>query len=157
MLTASRFLKVEVVPLSVVPMDSEDAFKPLSPPVVLIVDDEQLIADTLTAIFKKHGFETVTAYDGPSALKLGRLVKPNVLVTGILLPEMNEIELATSLVGYVPTCKVLLLSGHLAVADQELRTCLEDHGIEFLAKPVHPLVMMQRVSEMLGQGEFANR
>ena len=38
-------------------------------PVVLVVDDEAVIADTLAVILSQHGFATMVAYDGKSALR----------------------------------------------------------------------------------------
>ena len=42
-------------------------------PVVLIVDDERVIADTLSIILSRSGFSTMTAYDGESALELAQM------------------------------------------------------------------------------------
>ncbi len=55
-------------------------------PVVLVVDDECVIADTLSEILKRSGFNAITAYDGPSALDAALLNPPQVLITDVL-PE----------------------------------------------------------------------
>ena len=47
-------------------------------PVVLVVDDEVLIADTLTTILSQHGMAVMTAYDGFGALEIARVVPPGL-------------------------------------------------------------------------------
>jgi len=44
------------------------------------VDDEPVIADTLSIILSSSGFSTMTAYDGESALELARAVHPDLLI-----------------------------------------------------------------------------
>ena len=63
-------LKFEVVPLIEVSKENVDALSGRQQPVVLVVDDEKVIADTLSIILRKSGFTTITAYDGISALEL---------------------------------------------------------------------------------------
>ena len=63
-----------------------------SKPRVLVVDDERVIADTLSAILSKHGFAVMTAYSGATALDLARVTPPDLLISDVAMPEMNGIE-----------------------------------------------------------------
>jgi DNA-binding response OmpR family regulator len=142
---------VEVVPLTEVP---EETFEdPVAPgqrrPVVLIVDDEQVIADTLSAIFAKCGFAALTAYDAPSALEVAMLSAPEILISDVALPGMNGVELAIALVEAVPACKVLLFSAHAGAAEMVMEAREQGHEFLFLAKPVHPAVVVTRVKELV--------
>ena len=56
-------IKYDIVPVAEVPTD--DATSSPRLPVVLVVDDERVIADTLSIILGKSGFKTMTAYDEP--------------------------------------------------------------------------------------------
>jgi DNA-binding NtrC family response regulator len=85
--------------------------------VVLIVDDERVIADTLSIILSRSGFSTMTAYDGESALELARAVYPDLLVSDVVMPEMTGVELAIAVTETVPGCKVLLFSGQATTVD----------------------------------------
>jgi DNA-binding response OmpR family regulator len=144
---------VEVVPLTEVP-ELEETFED-SPapqqhrPVVMIVDDERLIADTLSAIFAKCGFATLTAYDAPSALEEAKLCAPEILIADVALPGMNGVELAIALVEAVPACKVLLFSAHAGAAELVMDAREKGHEFLFLAKPVHPAVVVTRVKELV--------
>lgn len=118
-------------------------------PLVLVVDDEQVIADTLSMILSKSGFTTMTAYDGTTALQLANAAPPDLIITDVMMPGMTGIELAITISQTIPTCKILLFSGQAATVDllEEAR----DAGYNFttLTKPVHPTDMLRRISECL--------
>jgi DNA-binding NtrC family response regulator len=118
-------------------------------PVVLIVDDERVIADTLSIILSKSGFTVSTAYDGKSALEIAKAVTPELLISDVAMPGMDGVELAIALIKMMPECKVLLFSGQASSVD--LLTVAHDSGYDFtlLTKPVHPTDMLRRVSECL--------
>ncbi|MEO6805245.1 MAG: response regulator [Edaphobacter sp.] len=141
-------LKFDVVPLSEVP--TEDAIEvPVSPPVVLIVDDEKLIADTLSVILKNSGFTTLTAYDGSAALQLANEFNPDLLISDVMMPGMTGVELAITMARIQPECKILLFSGQAATVDLLEKARSLGHDFTTLTKPVHPTDMLKRISECL--------
>jgi len=58
---------------------------------VLVVDDERVIADTLVAILKARGLSAFAAYDGVQGLEAARVLQPGVIITDIVMPHMNGI------------------------------------------------------------------
>ena len=111
-------------------------------PVVLIVDDERVIADTLSIILSRSGFSTMTAYDGESALEHDRTVHPDVLISDVVMPEMTGVELAIAVTETVPGCKVLLFSGQATTVDLLEKARHRGHDFTILTKPVHPTDML---------------
>jgi DNA-binding NtrC family response regulator len=151
--------KFDVVPLSEVA--KEDADRDISTtedqPIVMVVDDEKIIADTLSIILSRSGFSTVTANDGRSALEIAARVKPQLLISDVVMPGMTGVELAIELTQIVPRCKILLFSGQAATVD--LLENARKAGFDFttLTKPVHPTDMLRHVSEILTAGKtFSN-
>jgi len=138
-------LKFEVVPVSEVP--KEDAIVVPAKPVVLIVDDEKVIADTLSIILSKSGFITMTAYDGASALNLAQKTSPDLLISDVVMPGMTGIDLAIAMKHAIPACKVLLFSGQAATVDLLEEARRLGHDFTTLTKPVHPTDMLRRISE----------
>jgi DNA-binding NtrC family response regulator len=118
-------------------------------PVVLIVDDEVIIADTLAAILSQHGLMTMVAYDGASALKIAEIVPPDLLLSDVVMPGLNGIELAVAVKGAIPACKVLLFSGQAATVS--LLDIAGEAAADFtiLSKPIHPKDLLARVSQSL--------
>jgi DNA-binding response OmpR family regulator len=138
-----------VVPLKEV---AEEDFVVLSvkdAPVVLIVDDEKVIADTLSIILTHAGFITMTAYDGETALRIANAITPALLISDVVMPGITGVELAIMLTQSIPTLKVLLFSGQASTVDLLEKARHGGHYFTALTKPVHPTDMLKRVSESL--------
>ena len=121
---------------------------------ILVVDDEQAIADTLALILQSNGYETGVAYEGDSALAQSANVRPNLLLTDVMMPGMNGIELALAVSERLPECRVLLLSGQAATA--ELLDRAQKQGCDFplVSKPIHPEDLLKKIAEIFNSSEF---
>jgi DNA-binding NtrC family response regulator len=146
-------IKFEVVSLADVSREDATVLLEEQRPTILIVDDERVIADTLSIILSRSGFSTMTAYDGTDALELARAFTPELLISDVMMPGMTGVELAIAVTQTIPGCKVLLFSGQAATVD--LLEKARDAGYDFTAmtKPVHPTDMLKRVSECLAMRE----
>ena len=145
----SSKLKIEIVPLAEVPQEDTVVVPGEPQPVVLVVDDERVIADTLSIILSQSGFSTMTAYDGVSALTLAAAVPPDLLISDVVMPGMSGIDLAIAITQDIPECKVLLFSGQAATVDLLEKAREAGHHFTTLTKPVHPTDMLRRISESL--------
>jgi len=118
-------------------------------PVVLVVDDESVIADTLAEILTRSGYTGVAEYDGDSALETALLMPPEMLITDVVLPGMSGIELAITIRRIFPDCKIILFSGQASTADLLAAARQDGHHFTLLTKPLHPQDLLTRVSENL--------
>lgn len=134
-----------VVPLAEVPPADTSEYRP----VVLVVDDESAIADTLTEILSRSGYAAVAAYDGSDALETALLTPPELLITDVVLPGMSGIELAITIKRIFPDCKILLFSGQAATADLLAHAKNAGHYFTLLNKPIHPRDLLARVQSTL--------
>lgn len=150
MLNGSGF---EVVPSRDVP--PPNAFEKYRP-VVLVVDDECVIADTLAMILSLRGFAPLVAYDGSSAMEIARVIPPEVLISDVMMPGMTGIELAIALMKTVPDCKVLLFSGQATTADLLADARAAGHNFTTLSKPIHPNELLSHVSKCLASRDGAS-
>jgi CheY-like chemotaxis protein len=142
----SPYIKYQVVPIDEVPEEKLSAPAVEKLPVVLIVDDEPLVADTLCAILSRAGYATMVAYDGASALEIASQRSPDLLITDVAMPQMNGVELALAMVSLKPACKVLLFSGHATSLDL-ISAYDAGHDFPLLTKPIHPTEMLRQVSQ----------
>ena len=78
---------------------------------VLVVDDEEVIADTLSLILNQYGFATMTAYDAETALEIAAVIPPDLLICELSMPQMNGFDLATKITSTAPDCNVVLRLG----------------------------------------------
>lgn len=144
----SRSLKIQVIPVSDLPMETKPVKK--TKPVVLVVDDEKVIADTLSVILSRSGFDSLTAYDGESALLLAKSVPVDLLLSDVMMgPGMDGTQLAIEVIQAHPACKVLLFSGHAATRSLLHTARQAGHDFTLLNKPLHPADLLARISETL--------
>jgi CheY-like chemotaxis protein len=139
----------EVVPVTDVPKENTEVISAERQPVVLIVDDEKVIADTLSIILSRSGFDTMTAYNGSRALELAGELAPDLLISDVVMPNMSGIDLAITMTRTIPACKVLLFSGQAATVDLLKKARNSGHDFTTLAKPVHPTDLLKRIYECL--------
>src|SRR3981189_1284507 len=77
-------LSFPVVPLEEVAKKDVVILPVKEAPVILIGDDEKVIADTLSIILTHAGFVTMTAYDGESALRIANAITPDLLLSDLV-------------------------------------------------------------------------
>jgi CheY-like chemotaxis protein len=143
----------EVVPITEVPREDREDGTSLRP-VVLVVDDEPLLADSLALILTEAGFEARAAYGGQAALTFARETQPSFLITDIQMPGMNGLELAITVASELPECGVLLFSGH--ATEQDLAAArAKGYDFPLLTKPVHPEEIIRHVREQLQMRRMA--
>ena len=128
-------------------LQSQDRLRPLA----LVVDDEHVITDTLTAILNGSGFAALSAYNAADALEIARLMPPQILITDLAMPGMDGLELAVQVTRAVPDCEVILFSGNASMCDVGARMQVLNCDFTTLIKPVHPAVMIACVRERLAR------
>ena len=114
-------------------------------PKVLVADDERVIADTLAIILNQSGFEATAVYTGERAVEMARTLRPDMLISDVIMTDLNGIDAAIRIREMLPACKILLFSGQAATADLLDRARNQGHEFEILAKPVHPQDLLARL------------
>lgn len=115
------------------------------PKKVLVVDDERVIADTLSIILNQHGYDAAAVYTGTAAVERARSVRPDLIISDVIMPDMNGIEAAIAIRKFLPECKILLFSGQAATANLLEMARAEGHEFEILAKPIHPQDLLAKL------------
>ena len=118
---------------------------PSQKPKVLVADDERVIADTLAIILNQSGFEATAVYTGEKAVEVARTLQPDMLISDVIMTDLNGIDAAIRIREMLPGCKILLFSGQAATADLLDRARNQGHEFEILAKPVHPQDLLARL------------
>ncbi len=117
---------------------------------ILVVDDEKHIADTLALILSAKGYAAKAAYDGTSGIEICREFRPDLVISDVVMPGMNGIEMAIEIRRKFAGCQILLVSGQAASADMLENARTRGHEFELLAKPIHPEQLLDKVSQVLG-------
>jgi CheY-like chemotaxis protein len=118
--------------------------------VAFVVDDEDVIASTVELILLSKGFLVRSFVDPTEALEAARVTKPDFLLTDVMMPELNGIELALRVRKQHADCRVLLFSGNVSTSLLLSQASEEGHSFKILTKPIHPLELMKAIQELLG-------
>jgi CheY-like chemotaxis protein len=114
---------------------------------VLVVDDERLIADTISAILTEHGFVAFKAYSGEEAIRLAEEVEPDIVLSDVLMPIMSGIQMAILIKESLPATRIVLLSGQAATAELMRQAAAAGYDFDLLAKPIHPEDLVKKLKE----------
>lgn len=117
---------------------------------ILLVDDEPLVRTLFCTFLRAFGYSVTEASSGAEALDkfagTGREIR--LLVTDIVMPQTNGIELAGEIKRRAPGVKVLYISGYVLSVLASEGYALE-HVDAFLQKPFVPAILENRVRELL--------
>lgn len=113
---------------------SETLTRPDGSPVrVLVVDDEQMLADLLASALRYEGWEVTTAATGTDAVHAARAVKPDAIVLDMMLPDFDGLEVMRRIRTEQPDVPVIFLTAKDGVADRI--TGLTAGGDDYVTKP----------------------
>ena len=105
-------------------------------PKVLVADDERVIADTLAIILNQSGFEAKAVYSGEKAVETAKEWLPEMLISDVIMTDLNGIDAAIKIRALLPSCKILLFSGQAATADLLDRARVQGHSpCHMMARP----------------------
>lgn len=115
-------------------------------PLVLVVDDEESILESVTFSLENEGYRTLVASDGSQALRLLEEVRPDLIILDVMLPDCSGIEVCRALraLGDQP---ILFLSARDRSDDKVLG--LESGADDYLSKPFKFKELLARVKALL--------
>ena len=120
---------------------------------VLVVDDDRLVADTLTLIFKRNGFVAKAAYSAEEALRSSREFVPHLLLCDVTMPERDGLSLVEDMTREMPACRILVLTGfysNLKIVREHASKL--SRPLSILTKPCQPSELLREVAALLGNG-----
>ncbi len=118
---------------------------------ILVVDDEENIAETLKYNLVREGYEVLTIADGRQALDLARREKPDLVVLDLMLPGMNGLDVCRNLRQF-STVPILMLTAKEEEVDKILG--LELGADDYMTKPFNLRELIARVRAMLRRMEM---
>ncbi|HPM75820.1 MAG TPA: 7TM diverse intracellular signaling domain-containing protein [bacterium] len=125
------------------------AAAPTGTELVMVVEDEMMVRSLVRKVLMRHGYQVLMANNGEEALALmDRLGRPiDLLLTDVVMPQMNGKDLYRQLVGRQPHLKVLYMSGY--TEDVIAHHGVLERGTRFIQKPFSIDVLLQEVRAIL--------
>jgi PAS domain S-box-containing protein len=119
---------------------------------LLVVEDQDNLREMMVESLKLYGYSVHAAQDGAEALEICQQKKQSfdLLITDVVMPEMNGKELAEKIARQSPGIKTLYISGYAEDAIGDHNILFE--GLSFLPKPFSPTALAQKVRYILDNG-----
>ena len=116
-------------------------------PRILVVDDEKVIADTIVQILNRNGFIAEAAYGGEEAIDKARLHCPELVLSDVLMPQIDGVEACIEIRKHCPETRIILFSGQAATVEILARARERGHSFELLPKPIHPTQLIKHLRD----------
>jgi CheY-like chemotaxis protein len=114
---------------------------------VLVVDDEELIADSVAEILNRNGYHAIALYSSQAAIQSAEEQCPDIIVSDVIMPAYNGIQMARAIRRHCPETRILLFSGNAATSSLLENAAYEGDSFELLAKPVHPVQLLKALKQ----------
>jgi two-component system, NtrC family, response regulator HydG len=102
--------------------------------IILIVDDEAPIVESLTKIFRREGLNVLAATDGNSALDILRKHRVGVLLTDLMMPNTSGMDLLRAAKTIAPETEVVLMTAYGTV--ETAVDAMKEGAYDFVTKPL---------------------
>ena len=117
---------------------------------ILVIDDDRLVADTLSLIYRANGFESEACYSAAEGLERARTFDPQLLLCDVSMPLENGLSQAEKLHAERPALQMLMFtafaSNALKVQQHSLKT---KRPLRLLNKPCPPEELLRETRALL--------
>ena len=136
---APQFLwdrKIETERSLILPTNPEP--NSISRPLVLVVDDELLILKLAVKAVESYGCTVISAHDGVEALAMAEKYRPELILSDMLMPRMEGIQLCRFIKSNPETekTKVILMTSLYTKSKHKLEVSRQSNPDDYLAKPL---------------------
>jgi two-component system, OmpR family, response regulator len=116
-------------------------------PLVLVVDDEEMVNELLVAALQFHGFSVCSAANGTDAMRVVEKQRPNLVVLDVNLPDIDGFEVCRRMRAYGHDVPVIFLTARNESAS--LQAGFEQGGDDYLTKPFRVDELVVRIRAVL--------
>jgi YesN/AraC family two-component response regulator len=119
---------------------------------ILVVDDEPMIREGLKVALEMEGHKAVTASDGIEAMRMFYEQKPQLVITDIIMPESDGIEVICTVKEKNPDVKILAISGGGRIsAKDHLKIAKQLGATGVLAKPFSTEELICEINKLFAE------
>jgi len=112
-------------------------------PTLLIVDDDQSNIESLEGVFAKEGYHVLLALGGREALEAVRKQRVDVVLTDLMMPDMDGLDLLRSIKTVSPETEVILMTAYGTVA--RAVEAMKEGAYDFVTKPFKKIQILKGV------------
>ena len=116
---------------------------------ILIIDDDEMVLQTMQSLLTDSGFEVLATADGPRGLELFKGHAPDLVLLDQALPSMNGLEVLRKLKDIDRDAKVIMITGY--GSEESAQVALRYGAYDFLKKPVGVNALLDKIHAALGE------
>ncbi len=118
---------------------------------ILVIDDDELIRDTLRDVLEEAGYRVVEARDGAMGVRKHKANPCDLVITDIIMPEKEGLETIVELKRDYPQLRIIAVSGGGRVQKFDFLSLAEQFGADrILQKPFKNTELLETVRTLLG-------
>jgi len=122
----------------------------MTPPIV-VIDDDAMVSVSIQRILEAEGYEVALAQNGREGLALTQRLAPRLVITDIIMPEMEGIETITEMRRLRTDLRIIAISGGGRLGTGDFLQMAHKFGADaILAKPFDPDELVAMVEQQLG-------
>jgi len=114
-------------------------------PKIMVVDDEDIVRESLCDWLDGVGYDVETAASGEEALQIIKKKKPRIMVADLVMPGMNGIELMNEAKKIVPSLTTVIITAHATI--ESAITAIREGAFDYIEKPFCP----EKVELLIGK------
>ena len=123
---------------------------------ILVVDDEPLVARTVSLVLSKNGFDVTTVNSAFDALASAVDHPPDLVLCDIDMPDCDGIALMQDLGHHLPLCPILVLTGSFSALERaSVCAALLCQQVRILLKPCPPALLLREAGSLLQHASTA--
>ena len=120
---------------------------------ILLVDDEEIIAETTQEMLEMLGYRTLLAGSGPEAIAVftekGKMI--DLVILDMVMPNMNGAKVFESLRAIDSAVRIILSSGH--PLNEDIQSLIDQGGCGFIQKPFRIENLSNIIRQVIGVSE----
>lgn len=117
---------------------------------ILVIDDDEVVRDTLRLILAGAGHQVALAPDGKAGLEAFEALAPDLVITDILMPEKEGMETIGDLRRLAASLPIIVISGGGRIGNMDFLAAARHFGADrSFAKPFEPDEVLEAVSQLL--------
>lgn len=128
----------------------------MEPKSILVVDDDPAFRAAVRRVLIGAGYRVFEAQDGTKAQTVLKSERPDIVVTDIIMPDGDGIELINAVRWRYPTMRILAISGRGAMGSLDLLKLASMVGADAtLSKPLAPEDLLSKTADLIAMGPGA--
>jgi signal transduction histidine kinase len=105
-------------------------------PKILIIDDDEAMLDSCTQVFKREGYQTLTAENGSAGIRKFKKSAPDLVLVDLKMPGIDGLEVLKRLKSQDPDCMAIMITGYGTIGSAV--EAIKLGAYDFLPKPFSP-------------------